>query len=79
MRDGIAGRQTLVAERGKAGRGTPVAIEATFGWYWAVDALRQALPGAEPGRFTPLANRVVPASRAVPERSTRRTGRDRKG
>ena len=30
----------LVAECRKAGRGAPVAIEATYGWYWAVDALR---------------------------------------
>jgi transposase len=29
----------LVAECRKAGRGVPVAIEATYGWYWAVDAL----------------------------------------
>jgi transposase len=26
----------------KAGRGVPVAIEATYGWYWAVDALLAA-------------------------------------
>jgi transposase len=31
--------KTLVAECRKAGRGVPVAIEATYGWYWAVDAL----------------------------------------
>jgi transposase len=29
----------LVAQVRKAGRGAPVAIEATYGWYWAVDAL----------------------------------------
>lgn len=29
----------LIAECRKAGRGGPVAIEATYGWYWAVDAL----------------------------------------
>ena len=29
----------LVAECRKAGRGAAVAIEATYGWYWAVDAL----------------------------------------
>lgn len=29
----------LVRECRKAGRGAPVAIEATYGWYWAVDAL----------------------------------------
>jgi len=34
--------KTLVAECRKAGRGAPVAIEATYGWYWAVDALRAA-------------------------------------
>jgi transposase len=32
----------LVREVRKAGRGAPVAIEATYGWYWAVDALRKA-------------------------------------
>jgi hypothetical protein len=32
----------LMAEVGKAGRGAPVAIEATYGWYWAVDALQGA-------------------------------------
>ena len=34
--------KALVREVRKAGRGAPVAIEATYGWYWAVDALRQA-------------------------------------
>jgi transposase len=32
----------LRAECRKAGRGVPVAIEATYGWYWAVDALLAA-------------------------------------
>ena len=32
----------LVAEVFKAGRKAPVAIEATYGWYWAVDALQAA-------------------------------------
>ena len=32
----------LVAEVSKAGLGAPVAIEATYGWYWAVDALTEA-------------------------------------
>src|SRR3954468_11648041 len=31
--------KVLVRECRKAGRGAPVAIEATYGWYWAVDAL----------------------------------------
>jgi len=31
--------RALVAECRKAGRGAPVTIEATYGWYWAVDAL----------------------------------------
>lgn len=31
--------KALVAQVRKAGRGAPVAIEATYGWYWAVDAL----------------------------------------
>ncbi len=34
--------RALVAEVLKAGRGAPVAIEATYGWYWAVDALLAA-------------------------------------
>ena len=33
----------LVREvRNSGGRGCPVAIEATYGWYWAVDALLAA-------------------------------------
>jgi hypothetical protein len=32
----------FVAEVAKAGAGAPVALEATFGWYWAVDALQAA-------------------------------------
>jgi transposase len=32
----------LRTECRKAGRGVPVAIEATYGWYWAVDALLAA-------------------------------------
>jgi hypothetical protein len=33
----------LVREvRNAGGRGAPVAIEATYGWYWAVDALAAA-------------------------------------
>jgi len=34
--------KVLVRECRKAGRGAPVAIEATYGWYWAVDALQAA-------------------------------------
>ena len=34
--------KALVAQVRKAGRGAPVAIEATYGWYWAVDALAAA-------------------------------------
>jgi transposase len=34
--------KALVAKCGKAGRGAAVAIEATYGWYWAVDALLAA-------------------------------------
>lgn len=34
--------KTLVTECRRAGRGAPVAIEATYGWYWAVDALTAA-------------------------------------
>ncbi len=32
----------LIEAVGKAGAGAPVAVEATYGWYWAVDALRAA-------------------------------------
>ena len=32
----------LVAEVAKAGPGAEVAVEATHGWYWAVDALSEA-------------------------------------
>ena len=32
----------LVGEVGKAGAGAEVAVEATYGWYWAVDALSEA-------------------------------------
>jgi transposase len=34
--------KVLVREVRRAGRGVPVAIEATYGWYWAVDALQGA-------------------------------------
>ena len=34
--------ETLVAEVLKAGEVPEVAIEATYGWYWAVDALQAA-------------------------------------
>ena len=34
--------KVLVTEVRKAGRGAPVAIEATYGWYWAVDVLQAA-------------------------------------
>ena len=34
--------ETLVAEVLKAGEAPEVAIEATYGWYWAVDALQDA-------------------------------------
>jgi transposase len=37
--------EALVAEVSKAGVNPKVALEATFGWYWAVDALQKA--GAE--------------------------------
>jgi transposase len=32
----------LIAEVGKAGPAAPVAVEATYGWYWAVEALQAA-------------------------------------
>ncbi|MDP9101844.1 MAG: IS110 family transposase [Actinomycetota bacterium] len=34
--------KALVKEVRKAGRRAPVAVEATYGWYWAVDALQAA-------------------------------------
>jgi transposase len=34
--------KALVKEVRKGGRRAPVAIEATYGWYWAVDAVRAA-------------------------------------
>jgi transposase len=34
-------RAALLREVAKAGAGAPVAIEATYGWYWAVDALQE--------------------------------------
>ena len=34
--------RALVREVRRAGRRVPVAIEATYGWYWAVDALLAA-------------------------------------
>jgi transposase len=34
--------KALVKAVRPAGRGAPVAVEATYGWYWAVDALQQA-------------------------------------
>lgn len=34
--------KVLARECRRAGRGAPVAIEATYGWYWAVDALASA-------------------------------------
>jgi transposase len=34
-------RAALLREVGKAGPGAPVAIEATYGWYWAVDVLQE--------------------------------------
>jgi hypothetical protein len=41
----------LVAEVGKAGPGAPVAIEATYGWYWAVEALQAAVDERTQGGF----------------------------
>jgi transposase len=34
--------KALVKAVRSAGRGAPVAVEATYGWYWAVDALQAA-------------------------------------
>lgn len=42
----------LMTEIGKAGRSPEVVLEATYGWYWAVDALVEA--GAEVHLAHPL-------------------------
>ena len=34
--------KALVKAVRPAGRGAPVAVEATYGWYWAVEALQKA-------------------------------------
>ena len=34
--------RVLVEQVARAGSGAPVAVEATYGWYWAVDALTEA-------------------------------------
>lgn len=49
--------KALVAECRKAGRGAAVAIEATYGWYWAVDALRAA--GSEVHLAHPLGMKAL--------------------
>ena len=41
--------ETLVAEVRKAGEDPQVAIEATYGWYWAVDALHGRRSGCASG------------------------------
>ena len=46
--------KALVAECRKAGRGAPVVIEATYGWYWVVDLLREQ--GAHVHLAHPLGN-----------------------
>jgi transposase len=55
-------RAALLREVGKAGPGAPVAIEATYGWYWAVDALQAAgfaVHLAHPKGLTSLQGRRV--------------------
>ena len=47
----------LVGQCRKAGRGVPVAIEATYGWYWAVDALLAA--GSEVHLAHPLGMKAL--------------------
>jgi hypothetical protein len=46
-------RAALLREVAKAGPGAPVALEATYGWYWAVDVLQEhgvrGAPGAPEG------------------------------
>ncbi|HEX5993857.1 MAG TPA: hypothetical protein VFY84_01810 [Jiangellales bacterium] len=40
---------TLAAEIAKAGEAPEVVLEATYGWYWAVDVLQDAGRGGAPG------------------------------
>jgi transposase len=54
--------ETLVAEVLKAGEAPEVAIEATYGWYWAVDALQAAgvkVHLAAPSRLSAFEGRRV--------------------
>jgi transposase len=54
--------ETLVAEVCKAGEAPEVAIEATYGWYWAVDALEAAgarVHLAAPSRLSAFEGRRV--------------------
>jgi transposase len=56
----------LVAEVAKAGPGAEVAVEATYGWYWAVDALSQAgfvVTLAHPRGITSMQNRRAKTDR----------------
>ncbi len=48
----------LAAEIAKAGESPQVVLEATYGWYWAVDVLREA--GAEVHLVHPLGVRFLP-------------------
>ncbi len=64
----------LVAECRKAGRGAPVTIEATYGWYWAVDALLAA--GFEVHLAHPLGMKALhKRSGSRPTRATRTSWR----
>ena len=54
--------ETLVAEVLKCGEAPEVAIEATYGWYWAVDALQAAGANVHlvaPSRLTAFEGRRV--------------------
>ena len=58
-------RAALLREVGRAGAGVPAAIEATYGWYWAVDALQD-----NGSRCTWRTPRAWPAARATGSRPT---------
>ena len=61
--------KALRAECRKAGRGAAVAIEATYGWYWAVDALLAA--GFEVHLAHPLGMKALRKRKRVrPTRAT---------
>ena len=55
----------LAAEIAKAGESPQVVLEATYGWYWAVDVLREVEPVSRRVTVHPLAVRGVQQTTAV--------------